>query len=593
MNKKAIQIAAIVCICMLLSSACPAQENQIINGEFDDGIEPWQRSAGDGFTIDVVQDAGLSGTNALKIDVLDAAAQESIMIFQGRFTLDPGAKCHIGFTAKADADRQIGLLLEYNNVWAYTWHKWIDLTTSPQTFTFEFINGHSSTDTILLYFILKHPWFPLHNEDENIDVYIDGVYVVQEPPADPNLAHYPTPSDGAMHSETWIVCSWTPGQYASTHDVYIGEHFDDVFNGTGDTYRGNYRDTFFVYGFLDYPHSPGLIPGNTYYWRIDEVNDLHPDSPWRGDVWSFWLPPYTAYDPIPADGAELIDPNITLSWSAGFNVKSHTVYFGDDLEDVNNATGGLLQKTTNYNPDLLELDKTYYWRVDEFDGYITHKGAIWSFSTKPAGPNIAHDPFPPDGAMHENSLAVLSWSPGRYAVSHDVYFGNNYNDVNDGTEDTFRGNILSTYVVVGFGEYTEMIGLIPGTTYYWRVDEVNDFHSDSPWKGDVWSFWLPPSAAYDPVPADGAELIDPNITLSWTAGFHAKFHMLYFGENSADVEAGTGDTFKGNFSVTNYFPDCLDFDKTYYWRVDEFDGYVTHKGEIWSFKTASDKAESA
>ena len=40
----------------------------------------------------------------------------------------------------------------------------------------------------------------------------------------------------------------------------------------------------------------------TYYWRIDEVNDANPDSPWEGPIWSFSLPPKTAYDPIPSDG---------------------------------------------------------------------------------------------------------------------------------------------------------------------------------------------------------------------------------------------------------------------------------------------------
>jgi hypothetical protein len=46
-----------------------------------------------------------------------------------------------------------------------------------------------------------------------------------------------------------------------------------------------------------------------------EVNDLHPDSPWKGDVWSFTIPPYTAYNPVPADG--LFDVKRTASfWKA-------------------------------------------------------------------------------------------------------------------------------------------------------------------------------------------------------------------------------------------------------------------------------------
>jgi len=589
MERKWIHLAAIVSVLMLLCTTCWGIENQIINGEFDAGIEPWQRSDGDGYTIDVVQGVGLSSLNALQIDVSDANAQESIMIFQGSFTLDQGAKCHIGFTAKADADRQIGLLLEYNNVWAYTWHKWIDLTSSSQKFTFDFINGHSSTDTIVLYFILKHPWFPLHNEDENIDVYIDSVYVVQEPPADPNLAHYPWPPDGAMHPDTWICCSWVPGQFASTHDVYFGENFDDVNNGNDETFMGNQPDSFWITGFPRFVYSPGLIPGTTYYWRVDEVNNIHPDSPWKGDVWSFWLPPHTAYDPVPADGAELIDPNIKLSWTAGFNAKLHTVYFSDDFDDVNNATGGPLQQSTTYSPDVLEFDKTYYWRIDEFNGYTTHKGQVWSFSTKPAEPNIAHDPHPADGAMHPDTWATLSWTPGRFAASQNIYFGDNYEDVNEGKNNTFRGNQSSIFYIVGFPIYPDPTGLIPGTTYYWRIDEVNNLHPDSPWKGGVWSFGIPPYTAYDPVPADGANQIDPNVTLSWKEGLYAELHIIYFGDNFDDVN----DTIGGlPQQSTTYYPGPLEFDKTYHWRIDENDGYTTNKGEIWSFTMASDKVES-
>jgi len=440
-----------------------------------------------------------------------------------------------------------------------------------------------TTENVAFYFILKHSLFPLLKANENIDVYIDSVYVVQEPPADPNLTHYPWPSDGAMYTETWICCSWAPGQYASTHDVYFGENFDDVNDGTGETFMGNQSDLFWVTGFPRYAYSPGLIPGTTYYWRIDEVNNMHPNSPWKGDVWSFWLPPHTAYDPVPADRAELIDPNITLSWTAGFIAKLHTVYFGDDFDDVNGATGGFPQQSTTYNPGPLEFDKTYYWRVDEFDGAATHKGEIWSFSTKPAEPNIAHDPYPANGAMHSDTWVTLSWSPGRHAVSHDFYFGYNFEDVNNGTGETYYWNENFLFVIAGFPEFP-WGGLIPGTTYYWRIDEVNNLHPDSPWKGDVWSFGIPPYTAYNPIPSNGAEQIDPNVTLSWTAGLHAELHAIYFGDNFDDVNDATVGLPQ---ETTSYTPGPLEFDLTYYWRVDEYGGHTTHKGEIWSFTTVS------
>jgi len=190
----------------------------------------------------------------------------------------------------------------------------------------------------------------------------------------------PSPDDGYIHEDTWLNLSWEPGDHAVSHDIYLGENYDDVKHGTGGTFIGNQERAFFVVGFPGFPYPKGLVPGATYYWRIDDVNDLHPESPWEGDVWSFMITPRTAYAPEPVDGARFIDPNVTLRWQKGFGAKLHYVYFGDNFEEVSNASGGMPRGSTTYITDLLELDKTYYWRVDEFDAVATHKGDIWSFT---------------------------------------------------------------------------------------------------------------------------------------------------------------------------------------------------------------------
>jgi len=202
-------------------------------------------------------------------------------------------------------------------------------------------------------------------------------------------ASNPMPEDGALHEDTWISLGWRAGDHAVSFDIYVGDNYDDVKNGTGETFRGNQSAMYFVAGFPGYPYPNGLVPGTTYYWRVDEINDQHPDGPWIGDVWSFRIPSSTAYDPEPTDGAEFIEPDVTLSWEPGFGAKLHTVYFGDNFEEVNNDSGGIMLGTTTYNPGLLESGKTYYWRVDEFDTTRTHKGDVWSF-TVGAG-------VPPDG----------------------------------------------------------------------------------------------------------------------------------------------------------------------------------------------------
>jgi len=199
------------------------------------------------------------------------------------------------------------------------------------------------------------------------------------------LASGPSPADGALLMDTWVNLGWRAGNFAVSHDVYLADNFDDVNDGTPEAFRGNQplTSTTSIAGFAGFPYPDGLVPGTTYYWRIDEVNDLDPNSPWKGPVWSFWIPPYTAYDPHPPDGAEFVDLNVEFNWTAGFRAKMHNVYFGDDFDDVNNAIVGIPQPATTYTPGTLELEKTYYWRVDEFDGAVMHKGDILSFTTRP------------------------------------------------------------------------------------------------------------------------------------------------------------------------------------------------------------------
>jgi hypothetical protein len=191
------------------------------------------------------------------------------------------------------------------------------------------------------------------------------------------------PKNGAMLEATWVTLGWRAGDFAVSHDVYMGDNFDDVNNGTADTFQGNLADTMLIVGFVGFPFPDGLVPGTTYYWRIDEVNPDEPNSPWKGDVWSFWIPPKVAWQPAPGDGVNYVATDIELSWTPGFGAQLHTVYFGESLDEVTNATGGAAQSTTTYTPGPLAKDTVYYWRVDEFEAPVTHKGDVWSFRTLP------------------------------------------------------------------------------------------------------------------------------------------------------------------------------------------------------------------
>jgi len=290
----------------------------------------------------------------------------------------------------------------------------------------------------------------------------------------------PDPADGAIYPDTWVNLSWSPGGLAVSHDVYFGDNFDDVNDGAEGTFQGNQLETFIVVGFPGFAYPDGLVPGTTYYWRIDEVNDTEPNSPWKGDIWSFSIPPRTAYAPEPVDSAELVETDVELSWTAGFGAKLHTVYFGDNFDDVNNATGGLPQGIATYTPGPLKLAKTYYWRVDEFDAIATYKGDVWSFTTQGA----VGSPDPANGAMDVKQTAILSWSPGVYGASHEIYFGPDKEAVKnaDTSSPEYKGggDLGSESYDPGTLEWD--------TKYYWWIDEANNANADSPWTGPLWSF---------------------------------------------------------------------------------------------------------
>jgi hypothetical protein len=319
-------------------------------------------------------------------------------------------------------------------------------------------------------------------------------------------AYNPVPADGAYHEDTWVNLSWTPGDFAVSHDVYLGEDFDAVDEGAEGTFIGNQAATFLVAGFPGFPYPDGLIPGTTYYWRVDEVNDAEADSPWKGNVWSFMIPPKIAYAPNPADGGEAVAVNASLQWTPGFGSKLHTVYFGDNFDEVSNAAGGFPQGAASFDPGELKQAKTYYWRVDEFDAIETYTGNVWSFTTEGAVAALN----PANGAVDVTQTPVLTWAPG-FGASNEVYFGADASSL----ELKGSGNLGSESYDPGQLEWN--------TTYYWRVDEANGTNADSPWTGPLWSFTTANFLIIDDMESyndlDPAEPASNRIFNVWLDGF--------------------------------------------------------------------------
>ncbi|HCO95550.1 MAG TPA: hypothetical protein DIU00_16645, partial [Phycisphaerales bacterium] len=362
---------------------------------------------------------------------------------------------------------------------------------------------------------------------------------------------------------------------------------------------------------------------------MDEVNDIHPDSPWVGDVWSFTIPTRSAYNPVPADGAKFLEPDVKLSWSAGFNSILHNVYFGDHFADVNAGTGGTSKgpaSTSSYTPGGLEPGKTYYWRIDEFDGVTTHKGNIWSFTVAGTGGGVRADyykgmnfenfvltrtdpqinfnwgdPSGPDPSVGNDNFSVR-WIGEVEAVFTETYTF--YPRTDDGVRLFVDGQLLvDRWVDRTVAENRGMIDLIAGNTYSLIMEYYENTGgavAELCWSSPRTPKQLIPQAALalpvkagSPIPRSGSVDVSQTTVLSWGPGDYATSHEIYLATDEEAVRNATKNSpeYKGTKALGNesYDPGKMDWDTTYYWRVDEINPSNPDSpwiGNIWSFTTA-------
>ncbi|MDT8302811.1 MAG: hypothetical protein RQ760_15115, partial [Sedimentisphaerales bacterium] len=145
----------------------------------------------------------------------------------------------------------------------------------------------------------------------------------------------------------------------------------------------------------------------------------------------------------------------------------------------------------------------------------TYKGNIWSFTTLGAVSN----PNPSNGALDVTQTPFLTWSPGLFGTSHQVFFGTDQDVVKnaDTSSPEYKGtgNLGSESYDPGNLEWN--------TTYYWRVDEANDANPDSPWRGSLWSFTTANFIVIDDFESyndlDEGQAGSNRIYLAWLDGF--------------------------------------------------------------------------
>jgi hypothetical protein len=106
-------------------------------------------------------------------------------------------------------------------------------------------------------------------------------------------AFSPGPQDGATDVTEPLLLNWLPGGQDLHHDIYFGEDEEAVANAATENpgiYRGRQQMEMSTY-------DPGTLEfAKTYYWRVDEVNGIDPNSPWKGDVWSFTTADFIVVD---------------------------------------------------------------------------------------------------------------------------------------------------------------------------------------------------------------------------------------------------------------------------------------------------------
>ena len=362
-------------------------------------------------------------------------------------------------------------------------------------------------------------------EDEIMELFLyDG---------DTAAATLVAPGNDATDVPRDVVLIWRPGEFAATHDVYLGTTFDDVNNGDPAVLASAGQDAnSYDAGVLDY--------GQTYYWRVDEVNGAPDNTVFKGDVWRFTVEPFS----YPIAGVTARSTGELLPGSSPQDTVNGSGLNENDQHSVSSAEMWL---ATPVGDEPLYIEY-------EFDGlYKLHQMLVWNY-------NIQFEAvigFGIKDAVVEYSENGQDWvSLGEMAFNQataaPTYTANTTVAFNGAAARHVRITVSSGY----------------GTMGQYGLSEVRFMHI--------------PTQAREPQPVDGAVDVSVDTALGWRAGREAVSHEVHFG---TDAEAlPLSDTVSG----PGYEPGALDLATIYYWRIDEVndaEAVSTWEGPVWSFTT--------
>ncbi len=148
----------------------------------------------------------------------------------------------------------------------------------------------------------------------------------------------PKPANAAVDVPVDSKLSWTAGALAAKHQVYFGTDAAKVRNAN------KASDPNVVFAELtDTSFDPnGMAFKTKYYWRVDEVNEANPDSPWKGPVWSFTSANFLVVDDFESyndiDPPDAASHTIFGAWADGFGTTTNGAVVGNALPPYTERT---------------------------------------------------------------------------------------------------------------------------------------------------------------------------------------------------------------------------------------------------------------
>ncbi|MDI6449605.1 discoidin domain-containing protein [Anaerobaca lacustris] len=348
-------------------------------------------------------------------------------------------------------------------------------------------------------------------------------------------ARNPDPADADDDVPLDAVLSWTPGKTAVARDVYFGIAFADA----NDASRANPADVLVsqAQAAATYEPTAPLEYGQTYYWRIDEVNAAPDFTVFKGDVWSFTTEPfaYPVADVIASSNGisdQISTPQRTVDGSGLDADGQHSMVSSDMWAASAPAEEPL---TIQYEFDrIYKLQEMLVWN------YNVQFETILGFGLKDVTVEYSED---------GDNWIVLGDVEFARATATATYTANTVVDFGGVPARFVRLTIHSSW----------------GGTGQYGLSEVR--------------FLFIPAQTREPQPADGATDVSVDSMLAWRAGRDAVSHEVYLGTD-ADALAPAS-TVSGN----SYAPGGLNLASTYYWQVNAIQETESWDGPIWSFAT--------